>query len=140
MITNSQLNTILSVAGALLFLFSTTVFAGDRIMTGQWEFAMTTDGATRTISQCITAEKAAEVNADSKSGRAQAEKDANGRCTVDAYDAAGDKVGYTLTCGGRVIKSMTTYHGDSSDGSLVTVADGKTTTTGVKAKRLGPCR
>jgi hypothetical protein len=122
-----------------LFLCAQALAAGDRLVAGQWQFTMTTDGATRTFGQCITAEKAAEINGDSKSGRASAEKNAQGRCSVDAYDASGDKVSYTLTCGNRVMHSVTTFHGDTSDGSLTTTTDGKAVATSIVAKRTGAC-
>jgi hypothetical protein len=125
--------------GALLVALSSNLFAAERLTSGQYEFAMTTDGATRKFSQCITPSKAAEVNGDTASGRALAEKNANGRCKVDAYEAAGDQVSYTLTCGDRVIRSVTTFHGDSSLGSLATTAQGKTTTAQVSARRVGAC-
>jgi hypothetical protein len=107
---------------------------------GQWEFAMTTDGSTHTSSQCITAEKANEVNGDSKSGREYAEKGAQGRCAIKSYVAAGDTVSYSMTCGNREIESTSTFHGDSSDGFVATTTDGKIVRTQVKARRLGACR
>ena len=100
---------------------------------------MTTDDSTRTVKQCITTEKANEVNGDSKSGREYAEKNAKGRCAINSYEIAGDTVSYSLTCGGREIKSVTTFHGDSSDGILTTTDEGKPIRTQVKARRLGVC-
>jgi hypothetical protein len=126
--------------GVLLVAMSPPMFAAERLTSGQYDFAMTTEGATRKFSQCITPAKAAEVNGDTASGRALAEKAANGRCKVDAYEAADDKVSYTLTCGDHVIRSVTTFHGDSSEGSVVTTAEGKTTTAQVSAHRVGACR
>jgi hypothetical protein len=133
-----------SLSPAVLFaLFSCfcspLVVAAERMDRGQWEFAMTTDGSTRTFKQCITADKANEVNGDTQSARAFAEKHSNGRCTIKSYEVAGDKVSYSLACGDRQIDSVTTYHGDTSEGSLVTTSDGKSTTAQVKAKRLGAC-
>jgi len=88
---NSTFRKLFSIAAGL-FLCTPALSASQRLVPGQWEFTMTTDGATRTFAQCITAGKAAEMNADSKSGRAYAEKNAKGRFSVDAYDASGDKV------------------------------------------------
>jgi hypothetical protein len=124
----------------LLFFCAPHIYAAERLASGQWEFAMTTDGSTRTISQCITAEKAKEVNGDSKSGREYAEKGAKGRCSVRSYDVSGDTVSYSLMCGSTQIESVQTYHGDSSDGTKTTTTDGKTVKTQVKARRLGACR
>ena len=113
--------------------------AAERMERGQWEFAMTTDGSTRTLTQCITADKASEVNGDTQAARAHAEKNSNGRCTIKSYEVAGDKVSYSLVCGARQIESVTTFHGDSSEGSLITTSDGQSITTQVKARRLGAC-
>lgn len=132
-------NHVLRSIGACLFFCSPTVIASERLVPGHWQFAMTTDGATRTMDQCITSEKAAEVNGDSKSGRALAEKNAKGRCSVDAYDVVGDEVSYTLTCGSRMLRSVTIFKGDTSSGSLVTAGDGKSVTTTITAKRVGAC-
>jgi len=101
---------------------------------------MTTDGDTHTVSRCITAEKASEFNGDTKSGREFAEKAAKGRCTINSYEIAGDTVSYSISCSGRQMDSTTTFHGDYSEGSLVTTTDGKSVRTRVKAKRLGACR
>jgi hypothetical protein len=131
---------VTSLAFAAMFIaLSSTALAAERLASGQYEFAMTADGATRKFSQCITPAKVAEVNGDTATGRALAEKAAKGRCKVDAYEAAGDQVSYTLTCGDRVIRSVTTFHGDSSQGSLATTAEGKTTTAQVSAHRIGAC-
>ena len=122
-----------------LFICSPCVNAAERMASGKWEFAMTTDGNTHVMSQCITAEKASEFNGDSKSAREAAEKAAKGRCAINSYDIAGDTVTYSMTCGTLKIDSVTKFHGDSSDGSLVSTANGLTTTTQVKARRLGAC-
>jgi len=131
--------TIRCLSLAACLLCSPAAFSTERLVPGQWQFTMTTEGATRTMNQCITTEKAAEVNGDSKSGRALAEKGAKGRCSVDAYDVAGDEVSYTLTCGNRVMRSVTTFNGDTSSGSLVVTADGKPVTTTITARRVGAC-
>ncbi len=100
---------------------------------------MTTDGVAHASTICMSAEDAEQVNGDSKSGRAAAEKKAAGRCTVAAFAAAGSSVEYTLVCGSRTIHSTTVFHKDTSEGTLTTTADGKTITTLVKARRLGAC-
>ena len=106
---------------------------------GQWEFTMTTDGHSHTMSQCITPDKASEFNGDSKSGRDHAEKSAKGRCAIKSYEIADDTLSYSLTCGTTAIESITTFHGHTSDGSLVTTTEGKSIRTEVKARRLGAC-
>ena len=129
-----------AVLCALYWCFcSAPLEAAERMERGQWEFAMTTDGSTRTFKQCITADKANEVNGDTQSARSFAEKHSNGRCTIKSYEVAGDNVAYSMSCGDRQIDSVTTYHGDTSEGSLVTTSDGKSVTAQVTAKRLGAC-
>jgi Protein of unknown function (DUF3617) len=116
-----------------------SLYAADRMERGQWEFSMTTDGSTRTMTQCVTADKASEVNGDTQSARSNAEKHSNGQCKIKSFEVAGDKVSYSLACGARQIDSVTTFHGDSSEGTLVTTSDGNSVTTQVKARRLGAC-
>ena len=123
----------------LLSFYMQSLDAAERMTPGQWEFALTTDGHTHTMSQCITAEKALQFNGDSKSGREHAEKDAKGRCAISTYEIAGDVVSYSMTCGATHLDSVTTFHGDSSDGTLVSTAQGQATRTQVKARRSGAC-
>jgi len=107
---------------------------------GQWEFTMTTAGASHTASHCISAAEANSVNGDSKTARDYAEKKANGHCTIKSYDVHGNTLSYSLVCGDRSIESTATFHGDTSEAVLkTTTADGKAVTTSVKARRLGAC-
>ena len=124
----------------LLNFYVAPLDAAERLTPGQWEFALTTDGVTHTMSQCITAEKALQFNGDSKSGREQAEKDAKGRCAINSYEIAGEVVSYSMTCGATHMDSVTTFHGDSSDGTLNATTNGKSSRTLVKARRSGACR
>lgn len=114
--------------------------AADRMQTGNWEFTMTSNGASTTLSHCVDAEEAGGVNGDAKAARAHAEKKAKGRCTIKSYDIQGNTVTYSLVCGDRTIDSTATFHGDSSEGTLkTTTADGKVDIKTVKARRLGAC-
>ena len=109
--------------------------------TGEWEFSLTTDGATHAVKHCVTSEEAGAVNGSLQAARAQAEQNAvRGHCVLNAFALQGDTVDYSLTCGSRQIKSTSTYHGESFDGTLTTTADGKAATTTVQAKRLGACQ
>jgi hypothetical protein len=112
--------------------------AADRMQPGKWEFTMTTNGATHSSTMCITAEKAASANGDTKSARAAAEKDGKG-CDIKSYEVSGATVTYTIECHGTRIESTATYHGDRSEGVLKSTREGKTATTTVKARRLGAC-
>jgi hypothetical protein len=44
----------------------------------------------------------------------------------------------SLACGDR-LRSITTFQGGKSSGSLVTMANGKTVTTTIAAQRVGAC-
>jgi hypothetical protein len=125
----------------LVFVAASSLRAADRMAAGQWEFMLTGNGESRTTNQCITADKANEMNGDTKTARAIAEKNAKGRCTIKSYDIQGDTVKYSLVCGDRTIDSRTTFHGDTSEGTLkTTTADGNVDTRTVKARRLGACK
>lgn len=119
--------------------------AAELVNPGQYEWTMKTNAdAPRVISMCVTPEVAAMTNGDSRSGRAAAEKANKGRCSIQEYEVAENRVSYRITCGEKVMVSSTTYHGDTSEGDLTTT----TTTAGaahvdrmhVTAKRLGPCK
>jgi hypothetical protein len=134
------LQTAFFAAFPALLLTASSLQAADRLQPGQWEFTLTTDGSSHTAAHCVTAVDASEVNGDTKSGREAAEKKASGRCTVQSYGVEGDTVSYSLSCGNRTIDSTTTFHGDTSDGSLTTTVQGaKAVVTHVKARRLGAC-
>ena len=100
---------------------------------------MTTDGETRNVSYCVTHADATAINGDTNTGRESAEKKSGGRCKVISYEAKGDVVSYSLLCGERTITDKTTYHGDTSEGTKTVTFEGKTTTTTLKSKRVGPC-
>ncbi len=133
--------TLLLTSACGLFLAATPPLrAADRMQPGKWEFTMTSNGTSSTLSHCVDAEEAAGVNGDAKAARAHAEKKAKGRCTIKSYDIQRNTVTYSLVCGDRTIDSTATFHGDSSEGTLkTTTADGKVDTKTVKARRLGAC-
>ncbi|MEO8078311.1 MAG: DUF3617 family protein [Acidobacteriota bacterium] len=138
----SSRRTLLTAAGCGLLLASITVVGApaDRMAAGQWEFTMSRSGEATSVKQCITPDKANEMNGDTKTARAFAEKSAKGRCTIKSYAIQGDTVKYSLACGDRTIDSVTTFHGDTSEGTLTTTtADGKKDLRTVKARRLGSC-
>ena len=126
---------VLLLAGAF------SVRAAERMAAGQWEFTLTGDGEPRILTQCITPDQANEMNGDTSTARAFAEKRAaKGRCTIKSYDIQGNTVKYALICGDRTIESTTRFTGDTSEGTLTsTTADGKIDTRTVKARRLGAC-
>jgi hypothetical protein len=139
--TTLERTVLLTLIGGFLVSTTSPLRAADRMAPGQWEFTMTGDGESRTTKQCMTRDQANEMNGDTKTARSFAEKRANGRCTIKAYDIQGNTVSYSLVCGERTIDSTTTFSGDTSEGTLkTTTADGKVDARIVKARRLGACQ
>jgi hypothetical protein len=125
---------------ALLLVGALSMRAAERMTAGQWEFTLTGDGDSRVLKQCITPDQANEMNGDTATARAFAEKRVKGRCTIKSYDIHGNTVKYVLICGDRTIENTITFTGDTSEGiQKVTTADGKVDTQTVKARRLGAC-
>jgi len=124
-----------------LLLASGSLLAGARVMGGQWEHTMTTDGEAqpRKVTACMSAEEAAAFNGDSKTGRAYFEKKAHGPCKIKTFEIQGNTMSYALTCGDRSIENKVTFHGDSSEGVTVTKAPDGTHTMHTKSRRLGAC-
>ena len=116
--------------------------AAERLASGKWEYAMTTDGATRTVTGCLSADEAASINGDSKSARDFAEKKGEklgSPCKIKSYEITGDTGSYALSCGDRAITDKTVYHGETSEGVKTVTHDGKTITTRIKSRRIGTC-
>jgi hypothetical protein len=124
-----------------LLLASGTLLAGARVMGGQWEHTMTTDGETqpRKVTACMGVEEAAAFNGDSKTGRAYFEKKAHGACKIKSFEIQGNTMSYALTCGDRSIENKVTFHGESSEGVTITKAPDGTHTMHTKSRRLGAC-
>ena len=126
----------------LLFLATPEAEATDRIVGGKWEYVMTTDGATRTVSGCLSADEAASINGDSRSARDFAEKKGEklgSPCKIKSYELTGDTGSYALACGDRTITDTTVYHGETSEGVKTVTHDGKTITTRIKSRHIGTC-
>ena len=103
---------------------------------------MTTDGATKTVSYCVSPEEATSINGDSRSGREFAEKKAQksgSSCTFKSYEIKGDTGSYSLICGTRTITDTTTYHGETTEGVKTVTNEGKSVTTRLKSRRVGAC-
>ena len=124
-----------------LLLASGTLWAGSRVVGGQWEYTMTTDGETESnkITVCMSVEEAAAFNGDSTTGRAYFEKKQPKTCTIKRFELQGNTMSYQLGCGARSIENKVTFHGDTSEGVTVTKAPDGTHTMHTKARRLGAC-
>ena len=127
----------------LSFLATSAVEAAERLVSGKWEYAMTTNGATRTIAGCLSSDEAASINGDSRSARDFAEKKGEKRgspCKIKSYELTGDTQSYALACGDSTITDKTVYHGETSEGVKTVTHDGKTITTRIKSRRIGTCQ
>lgn len=132
---------LLTSLSALMAFAAPPLRAADRIMAGQYQYTMTTEGKTQTSTRCVTADEAKSVNGDAKAGREYMNKAAKGACTVSAYDVTGNTVSCTMVCGPSVVRAATaTYHGDSFEGDVTTTAGGKSHTAHTKGKRIGACK
>ena len=127
-----------SLAGLIAFA-AAPLRAADRITPGQWETTATSAGKTYTTTACMTPDMAKLANVDEKTGRALAEKAGGGACVLDTYQHSGNKVSFTMTCDKSVTTISTTYRGDTSEGVITQIDDGKTTTTQIKSRRIGTC-
>lgn len=119
--------------------------ASDRLTAGQYEFTATTDGQARNLARCVSADEARNVNADTKTGREMTDKLVHGTCTVTSYEADGNTVSMSMTCGEGTTSTRATYHGDSWSADTTytfPAAGGKTAVkkTHVDAKRVGDCK
>ncbi|MCU1349311.1 MAG: hypothetical protein JWO56_2341 [Acidobacteria bacterium] len=125
--------------GLAVTLFALTpLHAADRMQPGKWQFSMTSGGQTRSSSMCITPERAASANGDTKSARAAAQRQSP-NCVIKAYNVSGDTVSYAMECGGTLLECNMTYHGDDYVGTLKATDQGQTHTTALKGHRLGSC-
>lgn len=122
----------------LALLGLTPLHAADRVRPGKWEFKMTTDGVTHSMTTCMTSEKAASANGDTATARAAAQK-ASKNCVIKTYDVTGATVTFVMECQGTLLQSTATYRGDSSEGLLKATRAGRTTSTAINAHRLGDC-
>src|SRR3978361_1167199 len=71
---------------ALLLAGALSLRAAERMAAGQWEFTLTGNGESKIMKQCMTPDQANEMNGDTRTARAFAEKRANGSCTIQASD------------------------------------------------------
>ena len=129
-----------TILGGFL-LASGTILAAARVVAGQWEYTMTTDGQaeSRKATACMTADEAAAYNGDLATVRAYFEKKQRGPCKIKTVDVQGNTLSYLLTCGDRTIETKVTFHGDTSEGVTTTKVGATTQTTHTKARRLGAC-
>ncbi|MEP6800735.1 MAG: DUF3617 family protein [Acidobacteriota bacterium] len=129
------------IFAATLGLAAAPLFAADRLRAGEWEFTTTRAGAEpNTFKHCVTPEEALMANGDTKTARGAAEKKSAGKCAITAYSTAGNAVSYAMTCGKVSLRSKATYTGDTSQGELVSKAEGAPEVVShIKARRIGDC-
>jgi Protein of unknown function (DUF3617) len=125
--------------GVVLLFAGARLDAADRMVPGQWEFTMTTNGETSSVKTCITQELAASANGDTRSAREAAQRGAGTTCTISEFKVEGNVVSYSMKCADTTIGSTSTYHGESLEAVMKTKRGTAETTTAVKARRLGVC-
>ena len=124
-----------------LTLSSGSLLAGARVVSGQWEHTMTTDGEAESdkATDCMTAEEAASINGDSKTGRAYYERKAHGTCKIKMFELKGNTMSYVLSCGDRSIENTVTFRGETSEGVTISEGPDGIQTMHIKSRRLGAC-
>jgi len=125
--------------GVVLLFAAARLDAGDRMVPGQWEFTMTTNGETSSVKTRITPEIAASANGDTRSAREAARRGVGTTCTISEFNVEGNVVSYSMKCADTTIGSTSTYHGESLEAVMKTKRGIAETTTAVKARRLGVC-
>jgi len=133
--------TLVGMISLGLLLVAAPLWAAARVLAGQWEHTMTTDGEAEPhkATVCMKAAEADGLNGDAKTGRAYFEKKMHGPCTIKTFELKGDTLSYLLSCGERTIENKVTFHGDSSEGVTVTHGPDGVLTMRTKSSRLGAC-
>jgi hypothetical protein len=127
------------VTAIALTMSAASLFAADRVRTGQWEVTSTNDGKARIFKSCLRAEEASAVNGDAKGSRAYLEK-LTGQCKFSDYKVEGNTISTVMTCGGSTVRTTTTYHGDSYQSDATTkTGSAPEVISHITAKRLGDC-
>ena len=141
-ITRQSAQRILSsvILGGFLFA-SGSALGAPRVISGQWEYTMTTDGQEepRKITSCMSVAEAAAYNGDLATVRAFFEKKQRGLCKIKTVEVQANSVSYFLSCGERTIENKITFHGDTSESVSVAKGPEGTQTMRTKARRLGAC-
>lgn len=125
-----------------MMLSSGLLWAGTRVVSGEWEYTTTTDGEpeSQKTTACMSADEAAAINGDAKMARAFFERKSRGRCTIAKFELKGSTMSYTLSCGARSIENTVTFHGETSEGVTIAKGPDGTDTMHIKSRRLGVCR
>ena len=137
MIVNSPRPLVFLASLSALTALAAPLQAADRLTAGEYQATVTIDGKAQTFTHCVTAAEAKWMSADARTGREAVEKYLKGACTIQAYDVTGDTVSYTMACGPNIVKSKTTYHGDSFEGgSTSTYGTPEVSTSRGTSKRI----
>jgi hypothetical protein len=128
----------------VLLLSAVPLHAADRLMPGLWENTVTSNGQTATRTHCFTAAEAATANLPEKDMREATQKalatTGKGSCTLKDFKVEGNKITQLMTCGTASFRSVTVYHGDSSETTNTTIDGGSVKVALFKGRRLGVCK
>jgi hypothetical protein len=133
---------------AMCFLFCVTLlaapsaFAGDRLVTGQYEITSTANGKPQNSTYCVTPEMAKHTSGSEKEALEYAQTAGKGICTIKDFTLTGDTISYKMECSGGTRETIVhaTYHGDHFEGDMTTAAHGTTVVLHTTAKRVGACK
>jgi hypothetical protein len=135
-----------TVAMCILFcvtlLGASSAFAGDRLVTGQYEITSTANGKPQTSTYCVTPEMAKRTSGSEKEALEYAQTAGKGVCTIKDFTLTGDTISYKMECSGgsRETSVHATYHGDHFEGDMTTAAHGTAVVLHTTAKRVGACK
>ncbi len=115
------------------------MFAGERIVAGEYEVTSTRDGKTTTSSYCTTPEIAKGTNGNAQEVRSYLENSVK-TCQISAFDLAGDTINYTMTCSGMKTTIHVVYYGDHFEGDMTNYHGDHASVAHTTAKRSGACK
>jgi hypothetical protein len=121
--------------------------AQDRVHAGLWEITLVQDGTPNTSTYCITPQAAKGMSGDAATVQRYVEqavsKENGGVCTVKTFKLQGNTISLTKACGSGqsafTITLVRTYHGDTAESEVVSVAGGRELHVKSKQRRVGVC-
>ncbi|MDQ6891743.1 MAG: DUF3617 domain-containing protein [Acidobacteriota bacterium] len=135
---------VLAVVSAFALLATPPASAADLMRPGLWENLTFVDAPNnpgkapgRKASRCYTAKELAGLNArDANAVAAYFAGPNPGKCTIRDMKFTGNHATWTTDCGGDVMHSDTTFHGDSME----SVVKAESVTIHMTSRRIGDCK
>ena len=119
----------------------------DRVHAGLWEITLLQDGTSSTSTYCITPQAAKAMSGDAATVQRYVEqavsKDNGDVCTVKTFKLQWNTISLTKVCGSGpsaiTIKLLRTYHGDTAESEVVSMAGGRELHIKSTQRRVGVC-